>query len=92
MIVEKAVNMASMMNIPILGLVENYSYVKCPDCGKEIQVFGESHLQEVADRHGLRVLGRLPLDPALAKCVDGGMVELFEGDYLDNAANLIECL
>ena len=89
-IVEKAVRMAEMMNIPILGLVENMSYAVCPDCGKEIQVFGESHLDEVAARHGLAVLGRLPMDPALAKVVDQGVVELFEGDWLDAAAQKLE--
>ena len=92
MIVAKAVNMAKMMNIPILGVVENMSYVKCPCCGEEIKVFGESHLDEVAEQHGLRVLGRLPMDPALAKVCDLGVVELFEGDWLDGAAELIENL
>ena len=91
-IVEKAVRMAEMMNIPILGLVENMSYAVCPDCGKEIRVFGESHLDEVAARHGLTVLGRLPMDPALAKVVDQGVVELFEGSWLDAAAEKLEGL
>ena len=92
MIVEKAVRMAEMMNIPILGLVENMSYAVCPDCGKEIRVFGESHLEEVAARHGLAVLGRLPMDPALARVVDQGVVELFEGSWLDAAAEKLEGL
>ena len=92
MVVEKAVKMAEMMNIPILGLVENMSYAVCPDCGKEIRVFGESHLDEVAARHGLAVLGRLPMDPALAKVVDQGVVELFEGSWLDAAAEKLEGL
>ncbi len=91
-IVEKAVRMAEMMNIPILGLVENMSYAVCPDCGKEIRVFGESHLDEVAARHGLAVLGRLPMDPALARVVDQGVVELFEGSWLDAAAEKLEGL
>lgn len=91
-IVEKAVNMAKMMNIPILGLVENMSYVTCPDCGKEIHVFGESRLDEVARRNGLAVLGRLPMDPALAKVADQGVVELFEGSWLDAAAEKLEGL
>ena len=91
-IVEKAVRMAEMMDIPILGLVENMSYAVCPDCGKEIRVFGESHLDEVAARHGLAVLGRLPMDPALAKVVDQGVVELFEGSWLDAAAEKLEGL
>ena len=89
-IVEKAVNMAKMMNIPILGLVENMSYVSCPDCGKEIHVFGESHLEEIAARSGLAVLGRLPMDPALARVADQGVVELFEGSWLDDAAEKLE--
>ena len=89
-IVEKAVKMAEMMNIPILGLVENMSYVVCPDCGREINVFGESHLEEVAGRHGLPVLARLPMDPALARVADQGVVELFEGDWMDGAAEKLE--
>ena len=91
-IVEKAVNMAKMMNIPILGLVENMSYVTCPDCGKEIHVFGESHLEEIAARSGLAVLGRLPMDPALARVADQGVEELFEGSWLDDAAEKLEGL
>ena len=91
-IVEKAVNMAKMMNIPILGLVENMSYVTCPDCGKEIHVFGESHLEEIAARSGLAVLGRLPMDPALARVADQGVVELFDGSWLDDAAEKLEGL
>jgi len=89
-IVEKAVNMAKMMNIPILGLVENMSYVTCPDCGKEIHVFGESHLEEVAAKNGLPVLGRIPMDPDLARVMDQGVVELFEGSWLDAAAEKLE--
>ena len=89
-IVEKAVNMAKMMNIPILGLVENMSYITCPDCGREIQVFGESRLTEVAAHNGIPVLGRIPMDPALARVVDQGVVELFEGDWLDAAAQKLE--
>ena len=89
-IVEKAVNMAKMMNIPILGLVENMSYVRCPDCGREIHVFGESHLEEIAAENGIPVLGRIPMDPALSKVVDQGVVELFEGDWLDGAADRME--
>lgn len=92
MIVGKAVNMARMMNIPILGVVENMSYVKCPCCEEEIKVFGESHLEETAQKYDLPVLGRLPMDPALAKVCDEGVVELFEGDWLDEAANLVEKL
>ena len=92
MIVEKAVNMADMMNIPILGLVENMSYLKCPDCNKEIQVFGESHVEEIAQKHGLNVLAKLPIDPSIAKNCDKGLVELVEGNWLDEAAKTIENL
>lgn len=67
MIVKKAYNMAGMMNVPVLGIVENYSYLKCPDCGKEISLFGESHIDEIAADLDLSVLGKLPLDPAYAK-------------------------
>ena len=90
MIVGKAVNMAKMMNIPILGIVENMSYFECPDCGKRHPVFGESHVEEVAAQYGVKVLGRLPIDPALSKACDSGVVELFEGDWLDSAADQIE--
>lgn len=86
MIVEKAVNMAEMMNIPILGLVENMSYITCPDCGKKINVFGESHIDEIAANHGLEVLGKIPMDPALAAACDSGDIETFTVDAL-NAAN-----
>ena len=75
MIVSKAVNMANMMNIPILGFVENYSYLECPDCGRRISVFGASHLDEVAERYDLPVLARLPINPNLAALVDAGRVE-----------------
>ncbi len=92
MIVAKAVKMAEMMDIPVLGIVENMSYFKCPDCGKEIQVFGPSKVDEVAEEHGLEVLGRLPIDPKLAAACDKGMIELFEGDWLDDAAKKLENL
>ena len=92
MIVEKAVKMAEAMNIPVLGLIENMSYVKCPDCGKEIKLFGESHIEEIGEKYGIPVLGKLPIDPALAKNCDQGVIELFEGDYLEAAADRIEAL
>ncbi len=75
MIVEKAVKMAEMMKIPILGLIENYSYFQCPDCGKRHSVFGESHIDDIAQRHALPVLAKLPIDPALAAAVDAGRIE-----------------
>jgi len=90
MIVEKAVKMAKLMNIPILGLVENMSYVKCPDCNKEIKLFGESKIEEVAQKYGVEVLGRLPIDPKVAAACDKGMIELFEGDWLDVAVKSLE--
>ena len=86
MIVSKAANMAKMMNVPVLGLVENMSYVKCPDCGKEIKVFGESHIEEVAEKFGYDLLARIPIDPKLSALVDRGMIELMENDYMDKAA------
>ncbi|MCI9576701.1 MAG: Mrp/NBP35 family ATP-binding protein [Clostridiales bacterium] len=92
LIVSKAVNMAQMMNIPILGLVENMSYVTCPDCQKEIKVFGESHIDAVAEKYGLSVLGRLPIDPEIAANCDKGLVELVECPQLDHAADVVEQL
>jgi Mrp family chromosome partitioning ATPase len=90
MIVEKAVKMAEMMNVPILGLVENMSYFTCPDCGKQHSVFGDSHIEEIAAKHNTRVLAKLPIDPELAKKIDNGQIEAFEGDYLNEAADMIE--
>ena len=90
MIVQKAVKMADMMNVPVLGLVENMSYFKCPDCGKEHKIFGDSHIDEIAAEFGTRVLGKVPFDADLAKSVDTGTIELFVGDYFENAANVIE--
>ena len=90
MIVSKAAHMADMMNVPVLGLVENMSYVKCPDCGKEISVFGESHIGEVAEKFGYPVLARIPLDPTIAATVDAGMAELIAENPLDDAAAEIE--
>lgn len=89
MIVSKAVGMAGKMNIPIIGIVENMSYVKCPDCNKEIKVFGESHLDKIAVDNNLELLARLPIDPSLAGLCDKGLIELFEGDWLEKAADKI---
>jgi len=83
MIVEKAIKMANMMNIPVLGLVENMSYFSCPDCGKEIKVFGESNIEEIAKANGTQLLGRIPIDPKLAAACDAGTIELFEGNWLE---------
>ena len=89
MIVDKAANMANMLNIPVYGLVENMSYVKCPDCGKEIKVFGDSHIEELAEKHGYDLLGKIPMDPKLAALVDKGWIEMMNNDYLDTAAQII---
>lgn len=83
MIVEKAVNMAKMMDVPVLALVENMSYITCPDCGKEIYVFGESHIDEIAQKHGIETVARMPIDPALASACDAGTIESFNGAWLD---------
>ena len=90
MIVAKAVNMARTMNIPILGVVENYSYAICPDCGKKIPLFGESRLEETVAMFGLEVLAKLPVDPALAKACDQGVIELFNGDYAEHLCDAVE--
>lgn len=90
MIVKKAYNMANMMNIPVLGLVENFSYLKCPDCGKEIQLFGESHIDSVASELGVPVLAKLPLDPAYAEKADEGAFEKMENPYLDEAVEVLK--
>ncbi len=90
MIVSKAVKMAGIMQVPVLGIVENMSYLKCPDCGQEIRVFGDSHLEETADKFGLRILDRLPIDPALAEACDRGNLENLEGTWLEDAANTLE--
>ncbi len=82
MIVQKAVNMARLMNIPILGVVENMSYAVCPDCGKKIYLYGESRLDKIAEQNGISILGRIPIEPKLAAAADKGMIELFEGDWL----------
>ena len=92
MIVSKAVNMAKMMNIPVLGLVENMSYVICPDCNKRIEIYGKSHIDEVADSFGLKVLGRLPFNPEFAGLCDKGMIESFESDELVAAIDAIEAI
>jgi Mrp family chromosome partitioning ATPase len=90
MVVEKAVKMAQMMNIPVLGLVENMSYLTCPDCGKKIHLFGEGRTEEAAAQYGLPVLAKMPIDPQLAQLVDNGAIEDFQGDWLDGVADLIQ--
>ena len=90
MVVEKAVKMAEMMNIPIVGVVENMSYLVCPDCGKEIPLFGQGKTQAAAQAHGLKLLARMPIDPKLAELTDAGRIEDFDGDWLDPLAGILE--
>ena len=90
MIVKKAYNMAGMMDIPVLGVVENYSYLKCPDCGKEIKLFGESHIDEAASELAMQVLGKMPLDPAYAELADEGLFYKADNPYLEDAVKKIE--
>lgn len=92
MIVSKAVKMANTMNIPILGLVENMSYLVCPECGKKISIFGESHIDEIAQQFQLPVLAKLPIDPAVAEHVDEGTIEYFNTDWMDLAAEKVQKL
>ncbi len=86
MIVEKAVKMAQMMHIPILGLVENLSYFTCPDNGRQYKVFGDSHIDEISKRHNLPILARLPIDPAIAAACDAGQIETLDAPWMADAA------
>ena len=90
MIVGKAVNMAKKMNIPIIGLVENMSYLECPDCGKKISVFGDSHIDEVAKEYGVPVIAKIPIRPETAQAVDAGTIEYLDAPWLDEAAGIVE--
>ena len=90
MIVEKAVKMANMMNIPVLGIVENMSYVECPDCGKKIEIFGQSKVEKIAQDYGISTWSSLPINPELASKVDAGCIEDFTGNWLDNMIEMIE--
>lgn len=92
MVVEKAVNMAEMMEVPIVGLVENMSYLVCPDCGRKISLFGEGKSEEAANRHKLSLLAKMPVDPALAALADSGSIEDFQGKWLDGAADALEAV
>ena len=89
MIVEKAVKMANLMNIPILGIVENNSYFICDNCNKKHFIFGESKVDEIANQYGFPVLAKLPIEPKLAKLIDEGNIESFEGDWLDDGVESI---
>lgn len=90
MIVSKAVKMAERMNIPVLGIVENMSYLECPDCHSRIKVFGDSHIEQIAGRHRINTIARLPLNPVIAELCDKGLVELYDGDYLKNIIDKLE--
>lgn len=89
-IVSKAINMATAMNIPILGMIENYSYVSCGNCGEKIHLFGESHGKEIADKFGIQLLGELPMEQGIAKAIDNEKVEELKGDWLDKAVTTLE--
>ncbi|SNS93121.1 Chromosome partitioning ATPase, Mrp family, contains Fe-S cluster [Anaerovirgula multivorans] len=90
MIVSKAVKMAEMMNIPIIGLVENMAYFKCPDCDKEYKLFGDSHIEKIAGKHNIDVLAKLPIDPQISAACDKGMIELFDGNWLDHIEEVLD--
>ena len=90
MVVEKALKMAEMMEVPVVGLIENMSYLTCPDCGKRISLFGEGKSAEAAARHNLELLAEIPMEPALAALADKGEIESFIGDWLENAVNRID--
>ena len=92
MIVEKAYNMASMMNIKVEGVVENYSYFECPDCGKRHEIFGKSHVEETAKRLGIPAVAKIPIDPEISDMIDEGSIELYGGDWLSSIADRIENL
>lgn len=90
MIVEKAVKMANKMNIPVWALVENMSYVICPKCGEALHVFGESHIDGIAEKYGIESIAKLPIDPKLVAACDHGMIELFDGTWLDGIFEKIQ--
>ncbi len=92
MIVEKAVKMANMMNVPILGIVENMSYFECPDCNKKHFLYGESHIEEIAERFGIKNIAKLPIHPKLAAACDKGKIELFEGDWLNKMGDMLKSI
>ena len=90
MIVEKAVKMAEKMNIPVLGIVENMSYYKCPDCGKVHAIFGESHVEDIAKQYGIKHIAKLPIDPVISTMVDAGEVESVSGEHISNLVDSLE--
>ena len=92
MIVAKAVNMAKLMNIPVLGLVENMSYITCPDCGRKIHMFGESQAEAVAAANGIKLLEQLPIDPVLSQEADAGKIEFNEGTQMESILGVLDDL
>lgn len=92
MIVEKAANMAKMMDVEVIGLIENMSYVKCPDCGRVINIFGDSHIEEISEKFGYPLLAKMPIDPSLAALVDAGRIEDMENSYLNGALDVLKSL
>ncbi len=92
MIVKKAFNMAQMMKINVLGVVENYSYVLCPDCGKQLKIFGESHIDEIAAELGMEVLGKMPINPLYAEAADAGAFHAVDNEYIEKAVEAVEKL
>jgi len=90
MIVEKAVKMADKMNIPIIGIVENMSGFKCPECNQVHNIFGDSNIEKVAQEYGIKVLDRLPIDPAIARACDAGEIESYSGNIMENTLKIIE--
>ena len=92
MIVKKAYNMANMMHVPVLGVVENFSYLECPDCGKKIQIFGESHIDEIAAKHGVKTVSKIPLSRDFAAAADSGKIEDIDLSFLDEMVSMLESL
>ena len=90
MIVKKAMKMAQLMDVPVIGVVENMSYVECPDCGKKIMIYGESKTAQAAAEEGLPLLAQMPINPKLAALCDAGKIQDFEGDFLDKAVKMVE--
>jgi Mrp family chromosome partitioning ATPase len=90
MIVKKAYNMAEMMGIPVIGVVENYSYVKCPNCGEEIHIYGDSHIELVAGDLNINLLGKMPMDQSFAQAADAGTIYQVENEYLTDAKTVLE--
>lgn len=90
MIVKKAMKMAQLMDVPVIGVVENMSYVECPDCGKKIMIYGESKTAQAAAEEGLPLLAQIPINPRLAALCDAGKIQDFEGDFLDKAVKMVE--